>query len=320
MVHTIQLGTILSKRESDAISQNYNILHGNYFNFKDYHQKEWINIEIRKNKEIKEVLWNLTIFVDVVKLLNRSKIEENDRHEVIESINDIIFKLFLFEPTLELYRFDYRFDAIVESSKIRKLLIKLYNKCDKRKAYMNKVDVFNKATKKKNFKTSIRYQNKSKSCNVYDKETERKDKCKVILSYEKSILRFEAQVRRRHILYRKNKYNIADSLENYFTIDMYNDFMEKIVLSSLLGNGDYYNCYHATVIINNSNLKNKEKEELIKFLKITSIKRSIAISKDLYTKYKYDKFIKQLKNLDINPILIPKGEETAKIINPLKAI
>ena len=46
---------------------------------------------------------------------------------------------------------------------------------------------------------------------------------------------------------------------------MYNYFMERIVLASLLGDGDYYNIYYASKIIKQSNFREKDKKELIEF-------------------------------------------------------
>ena len=134
------------------------------------------------------------------------------------------------------------------------------------------------------------------------------------------LLYTNTKVRKRHIAYNKRNYGINNVFEEYFTTDMYNFFMEKIVLASLLGCGDYYNSYHANKIIKNSNLKEKEKKELLIFLNETSVMRSISKSKEGYSKYKYDKFIKQLNALEIHPILIPKGEVVSCIRNPLRDI
>ena len=86
----------------------------------------------------------------------------------------------------------------------------------------------------------------------------------------------------------------------------------------LLHRGDYYNIYHADKIIEQSMLSLKEKTFVRQFL-IDVSKRDIAgvlrmkdnERKLIYTKYKYDKAIKPLNLLNINPVLIPKNLQGA---------
>ncbi|MEG2458006.1 MAG: hypothetical protein RSB41_03855 [Bacilli bacterium] len=222
-------------------------------------------------------------------------------------------------PELKLNRIDYRYDKIINDKEKRILLIKLYNKNDEKKAYMKKTFVFHKSSKKNNKHCSLRYLNKSKSCNVYDKEEEREAKFQEILDYEKNIIRYEAQIKRKHILYMKKRYNIDDSFEIYFTPALYNLFMDKVVVSSI-GISDYYNLYYASKKIKFSMFKDTDKEELIKFLRNISNNGRIHNCKELYSKYKYDKLLKQLGALNINPILIPKNDPITIIENPIKDI
>lgn len=265
MVHTLELESILTKHHSDILWTRYNLDSNGKFDFHKYISEDWIRIKAKKCWIYEERHLKIEVFVDVVKLLGRINIHQHDGQEIIDNINKILLGIFFFIPKLKLIRIDYRFDIVIEDLQIRKLLIKLYNKSEDKKAYMNKISVFNYHTRTANYKTSIRYANKSRSCNVYDKQTERNDKNMFVNEYERNVLRFEAQVKRRHIAYNKRMYGINDSFEAYFTSEMYNYFMERIVLASLLGDGDYYNIYYASKIIKQSNFREKDKKELIEF-------------------------------------------------------
>lgn len=319
MVHTIELFSKLNSNELNYITNKFNIKSKNYFNFSQYHDIDGIKIEMKKIKTKIGGSWGLYVFVDVIKLLGRAIIKEVDKDKVIEDINEIIYSIFSYSPQLRLRRIDFRFDAVICDEKKRNLLIKLYNKCENKKCYMEKEEVYNRETRRSNKYSSLRYKNKSKVCNIYDKEKERVAKYKSIMDYEKNVLRFEAQVKLRHIKYMKYHYNLEDSLEVYFSNALYNVFMNKIVIKSI-GISDYYNEYHARKIINCSSLKNKEKEELKKFIKAINGKNKFSDGKKLYSSYKYKKFIGQLEQLNINPILIPKNSGYSKIENPIRDI
>ena len=117
----------------------------------------------------------------------------------------------------------------------------------------------------------------------------------------------------------KSHYNLDDSLETYFSNSLYNVFMHKIIIKTI-GISDYYNEYHARNIINSSNLKEKEKEELKEFIKVINGNNKFSDGKERYSSYKYKKFIEQLDNLNINPIVIPKNAGYSKIENPIRDI
>lgn len=319
MVHTIELFLNLNLDEINYIINRFNITSQSYYNFNKHHNVDGVNIEIKKLETKIGKRWRLNIFIDIIKLLGRAEINQEDKCEIIDRINEILYELFSYIPELSLYRIDYRFDVVIDNIEKRKLLIKLYNKCENKKAYMKKQKVYNKRTGRSHKYSSLRYKNKSKSCNIYDKEIERAAKCESVKEYEKDVLRFEAQVKRKHIQYMKKQYNIEDSLEIYFTAELYNVFMTKIVISTI-GLSDYFNGYHARNIIRSSTLKEKEKNELIKFLEDINGNNTLQKGKEIYSSYKHSKFIKQLKYLNINPILIPKNSGFSKIKNPIKDI
>ena len=132
-------------------------------------------------------------------------------------------------------------------------------------------------------------------------------------------MRFEAQVKKPHLRYKKIKNNVQLELEEYFTFEKYKEYMQKMIIKAV-GKSDFYNFYHAKKIINSSSIKNKDKNELIAFLKYTSEKRSLSKTKDAYGRYKYDKYIGILEELGVNPIIIPEKEKVSYLPNPLRGL
>lgn len=320
MVHTIKIFQDIDEKIFRYLEKRFNIKNFAYFNLSQYVGINGVSIEIKKlNKQIdKSKLYRIYMFIDVIKLLGRAKIIESDKGIVLDTIYDILTDILANNLSdkldIRLDRFDYRYDKLIESKEIRQLLVKLYNKNEHRKSYMNKIEVFNNLTKESNKKSSLRYQNKSRACNIYDKEIERDSKCEIVMDYEKSIIRYEAQIKRRHIQYLKKRYSIEDSLQIYFSDAMYNLFMNKVIVSTV-GIEDYYNIYHAKKIINNSSLREKTKSELIELLINTSLKKECSFKKD-----KCNRLTKKLRELGINPILIPKHENITHLVNPIKDI
>lgn len=303
MIHTIQLYTNLSFEEKNSI-------------------------EIRFNKSIKEVMkeinnknqgvklsgknrachYQITVFVDVTKLLNRGNVYEEDYYEVKERIDEAIECMVGYSLELTLIRIDYRIDKYVNSKAKRLILMHLYKKMVDKSGFKVK-----KAKKK--YKTSVRYDSKSMQIIIYDKEQEREDNNKYCEEYEKNILRFEVKLLNKHLNYNKRKYNIDKDLKYYFNEELQIKYMLSNI-QKIVYRGDYYNIREADKIISQSNIKEKDKYFVREFLVDVS-EAGISGAKDIiteeddvkYTKYKFKKAIEILEELNINPILIPKSKE-----------
>lgn len=320
MVHTIKIFSDADEDIFKYLEYKFSIKNSKYFNLSQYVGRDGVKLEIKQlnKRKSKNKIWRIYIFIDVIKLLHRADIVEADKVIVLENIYDILSDILpnnlLDKLDLRLHRFDYRCDKVIESKEERRLLVKLYNKNEDRKSYMNKIDVFNNLTKESNKISSLRYQNKSRACNIYDKEVERDAKCEIVMDYEKAIIRYESQIKRQHIKYLKKRYGINDKLEIYFSNAMYNIFMNKVIVSTV-GIEDYYNIYHARKIIWNSSLREKIKDELIELLIDTSLKRKCRFKREKCTR-----LTKKLRELGINPILIPKHENIPHLVNPIKDI
>lgn len=316
MVHTIELYMNLSEKESKVIRCDFQIGNKKIYNFEDFIDIDGFMMILKNEHNGFKVGDRIYIFVDCIKLLDRSEIVEDDVRIIESKINNIIYNILGLKKSLYLSRIDYRFDYLVANKKEREILFINYNKYLVKTSYMNKVDVFNKFTKESNAAFSVRYDNSSKAFNLYDKAEERKARGKEIKEYEKDIIRFEAQVRVRHIRYMKNKYNVQPKLTEYFTKEMYNKYMTEIVGKTIFY-GDYYNKYHAFKKIDASSYDEKEKLQLKSFLDRVAKSRRLNVVKEELSYYMYKKVLKMLFDLNINPVLIPKNYLVTHIANPI---
>ncbi|AOY54879.1 hypothetical protein [Clostridium perfringens] len=300
MVHTAEFYIIITEEEANKIL--FQISGINILRF------DFGNIILKKISLGSKIEWRLLVYVDFIIMLGKTDILESDINDVINKVNAKVYNILNRNYELVLYRLDYRYDAIIESSKERDVLIKLFNKNKIRVNYMRKI---------KKYKSSVRYYSKSRSDNIYDKEAERIAKKKEVKYFEKNVIRFEAQIKHEHLRYNKKKYGIAMKLQEYFTFEKYVKYMDKMIVS-VLKTGDYYNLYNASKIIKNFDINEKDKKILIEFLKFTSLKRSLTASYEKFGRYKYEKCINLLSIMDINPIIIPEKDRISFIKNPLK--
>jgi hypothetical protein len=154
---------------------------------------------------------------------------------------------------------------------------------------------------------------------VYDKGDERLSKGIEAKSYENNVIRFEARLFSSHIYYNlKSKKRISRLLENYITDDMYDKYMLKMIIQ-IYYMGDFYNQYHAERIIRDSSeIRDRDKDGIIEFIKNISCKRSVTKACEQISKYTAQRYLQKLQEIGINPILIPKSTGFTYIDNPLK--
>lgn len=316
MVHTIELYMNLTEKESKVIKYDFQIGNSKFYNFENFINTEGVMMTLKNECDGNKGIDRIYILVDCIKLLARAEIVEDDVIIIQSKINNLLYSVLRINKSLYLSRIDYRFDYLVADKHERELLFINYNKYLEKTSYMKKVDVFNKFSKESNAAFSVRYDNSSKAFNLYDKAEERKARGREIEEYEKDIIRFEAQVRIRHIRYMKKQYNIEPKLTEYFTKEMYNKYMSEIVGKTIFY-GDYYNKYHAFKKIDASSYTEKEKLQLKSFLNRVAISRKLSIAKEELSYYMYKKILKMLFDLNINPVLIPKNYLITYIANPI---
>ena len=93
----------------------------------------------------------------------------------------------------------------------------------------------------------------------------------------------------------------------------------KYYYNKTIGAGDYYKLSEAIRIIQDSNYTSKTKGKLIEVLRAVSRHRSIwkAREKSQYNSSCFNRYLKQIRVLGINPVTIPKGWKIEKCINIL---
>lgn len=303
MIHTIKLRTSLSFEEKNSIEVRFNKSIEEVM--KEINSK---NKDIKFSGKNKAHHYQINLFIDVTKLLNRGNVHEKDYYEVKRRIDEAIEGFVGYTLDLILMRIDYRIDKYINSKAKRLILLHLYKKM---------VDKYGFKVKKgrKKYKTSVRYDSQSMQVIIYDKEQEREDNNKHCEDYEKNILRFEVRLLNKHLNYNKRKYNIEKDLKYYFNEELQIKYMLSNI-QKIVYRGDYYNIREASKIINQSYIKEKDKEFVRGFL-IDVSENGISGAKEImdednktkYTKYKFKKAIDILEELNINPILIPKSRE-----------
>lgn len=148
--------------------------------------------------------------------------------------------------------------------------------------------------------------NGSITINFYDKESERlwnnfnKDGAK-------NLLRFEIQCKPSKTNTMKSKYDFdSKHLVNYLNDDIscqqIQYYYEKVI-----GQGDYYMLSEAVNRVNKSDYTSATKDKLITVLKDINTHRSIwkAREESKYNKNCFNRYLKQIRELGVNPVTIP---------------
>lgn len=272
----------------------------------------------------KDASSRLNIHVDFILLLGKADFTDEDTKTAIQKIDGFIEYIFGdVNKEIILTRLDYRFDAVVADKSHRKLFMKLYPKT------YNK---FGFKEKNAQYDSSLYFNSKSAVVLVYDKETERNEKFEPVEPYEENVLRFEVSIRNPHFNYQRRKTGATKSTFNYMTHSEWNNYMKKNI-SPFFFEGSFRKIHTAETIMKSSSLTLSEQKKLRAFLcdvsklGLTNAMRIMKIAsngeeKPVYTKYLVKKYLRWLKKLDINPMLIPKNEKVEldadkKIENPL---
>lgn len=255
-------------------------------------------------------LWKFNLYIDFIKLLGTSEINELDYLEIEKKMEKIILLIFKDEALdleIILKRLDFRKDIKI-NKKERDILLKLYKKARE-----------NSKFKKKNieYNTTIYYSNKSMIVIMYDKEQERIDKRKEIEDYEKNILRLEIRLFPRHL----NSQKREKSLKTYLNNEIFQKYIENNAFP-IFYKGNHYKLELIEKILIENNIKSKDKNDILMFLKyISRYGFNSAINKKdnrgelKWSKYKVKKYIKLLESLSVNPFIIPVRETVSVIEN-----
>lgn len=314
IVHTAEFFIYFYDFEIKHIEDTYS----NYITYKDT-KKFTINFE-NINMTISRKSGYTGMKIDFIKLIAKPSLGSADLTKIYEKIYDVIEPLLTYSKFPILKRWDFRLDVKFNSSFEKDLVYKLYNKTTTKLYKLNKQIYINESncTNNYNFYYKSNALNSSITLNIYDKNNERVDKNLNPETYEEDIIRYEVQLRKKHIDYNKYQKDYKRELDTYLSEDIFIYYMEKYIKPIVFW-GDYYDIYNARKIINLKVARKDEREKLINFLKLVS-NTNIDKAKELYSPHAYKHCIKVLDELGINPILIPKNYRVKKIINPLNEI
>lgn len=272
------------------------------------------------NSKYKYNFMQIKIILNPVKLLRKNKLEviEEDHVEELKKVfAEEIKKIHISLPILDYWtvnRIDY---AININTPYVKEYIKLFQRADKPKGF--KELYCSKSKTRKQLEGSFYLFNDSVAINFYDKESERA-KQDFSTDGAKNLLRLEVQCKSLKIntLKVKNRFN-DKCLKNYLSKDI--SFKQiEYYYNNTIGIGDYYRLVEAIRIVHESEFRTKTKDKLIEVLKSVNRHRSIwkAREKSKYSSSCFNKYLKQLREIGINPVTIPKVWQIINLKNILK--
>ena len=289
------------------------------------------NVVINIKRDVIHNTYVLYLFVDVIKALNKADITEEDCSEIQSIIESIETQLSLeSESGFVLNRIDYRKDVVIQDEECRLFMFHLYNKLAKKYAHLKKCNRKKKEDEdiaEEAYATTLYFNSKSVQIIVYDKETERNQNGEQVEAYEKDVLRFEVRLCNAHLKYNKYQKDMDRCIDTYFKQEVYNQYMSKY-LRKVFGWGDYYNIREVRKMLKKDTITTKDNEQIEAFL-IEVSKRGLedvigyrpekkVSSKKVYSRYQINKYLKILKELNINHILIPVNAiKATQIKNPL---
>lgn len=237
----------------------------------------------------------------------------NDKFtELVQSINSELPEFVFWK----LKRVDYSVNIITPNVA---LYIDLFQRCNQPNKYY-KAPKSKESGKRKQLENSLYLITKGFSLNFYDKEAE------VITSgYDqkqiddaKNILRIEVQCKKGKINnLKKNDDNIISTeLYNFIDMDLSRDVLTDYY-DKTIGSGDFYSFNEAKKIINAQlNITDNMKKKLIDHLKYINNYKSIWKAKQEFKNNPlFNEYLKRIRALNINPVIIPRREKTLSLAN-----
>lgn len=276
---------------------------------KDQGFTEIVLIKKYTDSKYNQPILQLTIQLNPTKLLNRDIVmltKEEDLQEVSKRFNKVLEEIHLDLNTFfywTLNRIDY---CININTPYVKEYIKLFQRCSL--PYRFNIPYNKKAKVRKHKEGSFYIFNNSTIINFYNKEIERLNNTGKQLESAKDILRLEIQCKKAKTDYMKYKYNFDIKYLGYFTSEELSINTISTYFNKIIGKGDYYKLDNARAIINLSKHTKVTKDKLINVLELINKHKSIdkAFKESKYTKESFNRYIKLIRELNINPVTIPR--------------
>lgn len=257
----------------------------------------------------------ITIIMNPVKLIGINKLEVI-KMDLLEEVKKVFAekmkKIHTGLPRLEhwtINRIDY---AVNINTPYVKEYIKLFRRGDKPRGFKE----YSRTGSDGDVKGGLYLFNESITVNFYDKEDERmfnqfnKDGAK-------DLLRIEVQCKKPKTNTIKTKYEFDSThLEHYLSQEVSYEQLEYYY-NKTIGSGDYYKLSEAIKMVQESNYTSKTKEKLINVLRAINKCRSIwkAREESKYNPSCFNRYLKQIRALGVNPVTIPARWKMNKIDN-----
>lgn len=260
-------------------------------------------------------------FITIV--LNPNKLVTGNRFNIIgieeyeklnEKFDEFIKDIHINLPSLahwSMKRVDYTID--IETPYVKEY-IKLFQRGDKPSNFNELYCPISKTSKQ--IDGSLYLFNKSVTINFYDKENEVLSK-KIDANPCKNILRLEVQCKKS----KTNYISIKNEFGNRFAKNFFDEQLSlnhiRYYYDKIIGSGDYYTLGEAIRIVEESKYTRKTKDKLIEVLKAVSKHRSIwkARENSTYNPNCFNRYLKQIRGLGVNPVTIPERWGIDKLEN-----
>lgn len=231
-------------------------------------------------------------------------IENTDIDEVKRVFDNEVFSIHRKLPRLinwTVNRIDY---AVNIETEYVKEYIRLFQRGDKPCDFKEPYD--KRSKRRKQLKGSLYLTSNSVNINFYDKGNERK---KAGVEGIDNLLRIEVQCKKNKVNSIKKSKGFDSCLVGYFldlslSTEIINYYFRKVI-----GTGNYLTLAEAIRTIESSSYRRKTKDKCIDVLQQINKQRSIwkAREKSKYDKSEFNKYLKYIVGLEINPATIPKA-------------
>lgn len=331
MIHTLTIThQIISPKIFDEIYKGLELITGEkprkvkegYYISEELKEEGFTYIQLTSKKvdfRYRYKFMQITIILNPVKLIAKNKLEVI-KQEHIEEVKKIfaeeMHRIHSSLPRLENWivnRIDY---AININTPYVKEYVKLFQRADKPRNF--KELYCSKSKTRKQREGSFYLFNDSVSINFYNKEHERLSQ-NFNKDGAKDLLRLEVQCKKpkTNTIKCKNGFE-SRQLEHYLSNEI-SYYQLEYYYNKTIGAGDYYKLSEAIRIVQESNYTFKTKEKLIEVLRAVSRHRRIwkAREESKYNSSCFNRYLKQIRALGVNPVTIPARWNVEGLINVL---
>lgn len=256
----------------------------------------------------------MTIIMNPVKLIRRNKLEVI-KMDLLEEVKKIfaekVKKIHTSLPRLDYWtinRIDY---AVNINTQYVEEYIKLFHRADKPRGFSN----WSPRIETQRY-GSLYLISEGVNINFYNKESERLSQ-NFNKDGAKDLLRIEVQCKKSKTNTLKTKYEFdSRHLGHYLSQEVSYQQLEYYY-NKTIGAGDYYKLSEAVKMVQESNYTAKTKEKLINVLRAINKCRSIwkAREESQYNISCFNRYLKQIRALGVNPVTIPSRWKVDKLDN-----